>query len=209
MNKFDAQEFSDRVLNLISTKFSLSKIKNNFTELMEAVFVLSEAEVTLHITDEELAQMDCKEGCSTCCKVNVSILDFEAIIISDFLLKTLTNSELETLKIKMKLLVRDIQSLDEDERIMSNKPCAFLNKKGGCSIYPVRPLLCRSVTSADKQACKDAMTMIALGEEISIPMHARQKQIMDVTFKAVAKSMENQGLSSKSMELTKSVLTHL
>ncbi len=69
--------------------------------------------------------------------------------------------------------------------------------------------LCRSVTSADKNACKDAIAMVALGEEISIPMHTKQKQIMDTAFKALARAMESMKQDSKSMEITESVLLYL
>ena len=52
----------------------------------------------------------------------------------------------------------------EEERIMARQPCAFLDGSGSCSIYPVRPLLCRSITSTDADACREALSMLALGE---------------------------------------------
>lgn len=51
--------------------------------------------------------------------------------------------------------------------------------------------------------------MVALGEEISIPMHTKQKQIMDTAFKALARAMESMKQDSKSMEITESVLLYL
>ena len=199
----------NKIQRVAFEKLTSSKGNADIVEMMEEIFTISEAEVQSFLSDEDISRMDCKEGCSTCCRINVSLLEPGAIIITDYLIKTLSPTELAKQKAKMSELVKHIRYLDDDERIFANKPCAFLNEHGGCSIYPVRPFLCRSVTSADKQLCKDAISMLALGESISIPMHTKQKQIMDAAFKAVAKGMDETGQSSKSMELTAGVLVHM
>lgn len=74
----------------------------------------------------------CREGCASCCKMNVTISSLEAERISKAtgLIQT---SLTETKK--------------HDATAFAGEPCPFLSDKEACSIYEYRPLVCRSHAS--------------------------------------------------------------
>lgn len=183
-----------------------SRSEDKITGMMSEIFEYAESEVKKFVSDEERSHMQCKAGCSICCRVNVSVLYPEAVAIKSYLLQNRSAKELDKLKSEMENLVRKIKYLDEDERIFLNADCAFLDGKGACSIYPVRPLMCRSVTSADSEACKTAMSMMALDESVFVPMNIRQKSIMDSVFKSLAEEMRLAGIENRSREVTDQTL---
>src|SRR5690606_31118908 len=41
------------------------------------------------------------------------------------------------------------------ERHSPDLPCVFLGEAGKCTIYPVRPLVCRAVNSLNAEECRD------------------------------------------------------
>lgn len=178
---------------------------NKTTSVMKNIIDTSEAKTASLVTEKELKHMACREGCSICCQVNVAVLPPEAASIAGFLKSSLSTGELEELREKMHSLLNSIKYLTDDERLFVNQKCAFLTKSGSCGIYPVRPLLCRSITSADADACREAITMVALDKGVMVPMNISQKTIMDTAFKALAEGLEEAGIDSASREITEAV----
>jgi Fe-S-cluster containining protein len=176
-----------------------------FPSMMAEVHSLAEAESKNSLTKEELSHMDCKTGCSTCCRVNVPVLLPEAYAIV-FWIKENMPVQLPAVEQKLQKLYRDISYLDDDERVIVNRPCAFLDNDGGCSIYPVRPLICRSVTSADAAACRDSVTLPLFGENATVPMNIKQRNIMETAFLALADALDSNRYDSRSREITPAVL---
>ena len=78
----------------------------------------------------------CGKGCSSCCKMNVTISQIEANLIA------------EKTGIKSKQFTSS-QSHNIEEFI--GIPCIFL-KDGSCSIYDIRPFVCRKHVSFDMTA---------------------------------------------------------
>ena len=79
--------------------------------------------------------MTCTKGCSKCCIDELSVFAWEASIISDWY-SSLSLSEKENWKKKQMLKPRPEGEGQEDA-------CAFLHE-GQCTIYEVRPTLCRT-----------------------------------------------------------------
>lgn len=80
----------------------------------------------------------CRAGCGYCCSVPVDVSLLEAARISIYLKEELPDYPVSVSK--------------EDK----DKPCPFQNGEGKCSIYPVRPLVCRLFTSIDSwHPCRD------------------------------------------------------
>lgn len=84
---------------------------------------------------QEIAQkhpqdFQCKLGCHSCCKPNLTVNELEHSAIQDF-------------------FDRNPEALIEAQRLATAKPhgkkrCAMLDEKGACAIYEARPLVCRS-----------------------------------------------------------------
>ena len=150
---------------------------------------------------EEFARIACGPGCGSCCVVNVSTLLPEGIAIRRYLTR-FSAAEQQQLAARLEELWETVRGLDDEERLVVRRKCAFLNAQGRCQIYPVRPLLCRSITSTDAQSCQDALTGAVFGDERPVLMHQYQQQLYESLFSEFAGQLEERGLDGRSFQLS-------
>jgi len=99
----------------------------------------------------------CGPGCAACCTVNVATLPIEGAVAAAWLAERLTPEE-QGARAKALLTFHDRVRWSEDEdRIASRETCPLLERDGRCSIHPVRPLSCRSLSSLDAGDCRRAL----------------------------------------------------
>lgn len=83
----------------------------------------------------------CKKGCSYCCHVAVSISRTEAKAIQDYTGRTMV-------ELKRPTLMQDPDGSSLRSHVNAKKywtkPCPLLSKEGECTVYPARPLPCRT-----------------------------------------------------------------
>lgn len=96
----------------------------------------------------------CRAGCSACCHQIVLCTAPEAVLIADHLRATLTDAQLETAASKLEAQSEAGAGLGFLEYSRARIPCAFLDAKGACSIYEVRPMACRALKSFSVTACE-------------------------------------------------------
>lgn len=183
-----------------------SLLRGQFAAAAQDVYAFAE-DCHENLTDTD--RVACGPGCDRCCVVNVSVLGPEAEVIADYLRQTLSEDALARLQSRLESLHRNTRWLDDEERIMTNQRCAFVDGDGLCSIYPVRPLLCRSVTSADSDDCRTAMSMLALGESHPVMSNLIQKEIFETAFVGLGQALRTCGLDDRSTRLTGAVLARL
>lgn len=75
-------------------------------------------------------KMNCRQGCHSCCLPGLSVSTLEASYIANFLR---THKDVDA-------SCADIEKRDP----FNGSRCSFLDATGGCSIYEVRPIVCRS-----------------------------------------------------------------
>jgi Fe-S-cluster containining protein len=97
--------------------------------------------------------VQCKKGCSYCCHFRVDVSANEVFAITDYM-KTKFDSEqferhLETAKENKKKMAM----LSQSKRIVTNVACPLL-VDSMCSIYEVRPAMCRKIHSTNVDACE-------------------------------------------------------
>jgi len=93
------------------------------------------------VTANKRKPISCKAGCSACCHLKVDIVPFEAELIKNHVIDNGIKFDRERLAIQtraLKLGVGAYEQLPFEER-----QCIFLNSEQRCSIYSVRPLMCR------------------------------------------------------------------
>lgn len=122
-----------------SVPLELSKRENEIEKKLAAenASARSKLRKIYHLMDElgesRAPFVACEKGCTACCKMNVEISQIEANLIA------------EKTGIPAKQLPKS-QSHNENEFI--GVPCVFL-KDGACSIYEIRPFVCRNHVSFD------------------------------------------------------------
>lgn len=97
----------------------------------------------------------CSKGCSYCCSFKVDATAIEIFSIVDFIRENLDKIEISALKERLKDSTGWIAPLTLEQHFVSNIPCGLLNK-GRCSVYSVRPALCRKFHSTSVEICKSS-----------------------------------------------------
>ena len=185
-------------------RFSLDARRNDLLAglLTELESLHSEAGALLLEQEEgDRSLIACHAGCDSCCVVNVSISLLEGLSIVRFL-DQLTPAAREEIAQRLDELWVRIRGLDDEERLAVRQKCTFLDQKGYCSIYPVRPLYCRSVTSTDAEVCKTAVTSKIHGEFQPILIHQFQQQLYETLYAGIRAGMEQAELDGRSFQLT-------
>jgi len=90
------------------------------------------------------AQHACAAGCAFCCYLPVDVLAPEAFRIAAYLQQTRTPEALTALAYRL---------TTHGQRDFGLRPCVFL-ADGRCSIYEVRPMVCRGYNSLSKERCE-------------------------------------------------------
>jgi Fe-S-cluster containining protein len=90
------------------------------------------------------AQHACAPGCFFCCYLPVDVLAPEAFRIAEHLQQTRSPGELADLVYRLGT---------EGQHDFGARPCVFL-AHGRCSIYEVRPMVCRGYNSLSKERCE-------------------------------------------------------
>lgn len=199
----DGFDFSAFARTVEQTATALLVDRQSDDELIQTCRVVQEmTETALVRHRNNTSRIACGPGCAHCCVVNVSVLQPEAATIVAYLERKLSSDRLLTLKKKIEEMHTSIQWLDDEERIRWKQPCALLDDGGSCSVYPVRPLLCRGLTSIDAETCRQALDLISLAEAPSITVNLFQSFLYNQAFMAFAQSLEKAGIDSRSTEMT-------
>jgi Fe-S-cluster containining protein len=94
----------------------------------------------------------CKASCSHCCHQAVAATVPEVLAIFEHLKRTRSSDELELLATRALEYHDKARGLSTEERFSPEHPCVFL-ENSSCSIYEVRPLVCRGLNSLDADEC--------------------------------------------------------
>jgi Fe-S-cluster containining protein len=86
----------------------------------------------------------CAPGCFFCCYLPVDVLALEAFRIATHLRQTRSPGELAALVYRLGA---------HGQTDFGTRPCVFL-ADGRCSIYEVRPMVCRGYNSLSKERCE-------------------------------------------------------
>lgn len=86
-------------------------------------------------------QMTCAKGCSRCCIDGLSVFAWEAALISDWYFDLNEDQKNQWKELQEKPQTNSRPFIDSDGE--ENQPCVFL-REDSCSIYEVRPSLCRT-----------------------------------------------------------------
>lgn len=96
--------------------------------------------------------IDCRKGCSWCCRQSVMVLPQEAFYLSNFV-HSHVSEELQSETTKRSESKNQITSVQTANDFLHGKtPCPFLIDNV-CSVYKARPMGCRLFLSSSEQSC--------------------------------------------------------
>jgi hypothetical protein len=97
---------------------------------------------------------ECGAGCTSCCHLMVMSSPLEILSIAHRLLETKTPAELEGIKVRLQRASEPL--LDLTARVKAKVPCGLL-ENGRCTVYELRPGICRVTLSQSRAACDSCL----------------------------------------------------
>jgi Fe-S-cluster containining protein len=128
-------------------------------------FSLADQLITYFEAENELPHaIACREGCSFCCYNQVEVTPLEALGIGHYVGENFSGEDREALmaRVRRALDLKAGKGKKELARLRQQFPCPLL-AGGRCSIYPVRPLVCRAMHTFEARACEDELRGGKLG----------------------------------------------
>ena len=98
---------------------------NRYQELIQAI-----QEHTIEIQNTHAKHINCEAGCHSCCLPDLHISGIEKQRIAKYIQSS-------------SILIETLQKLKEKNPYQSTR-CQMLDENGFCSIYEVRPIICRT-----------------------------------------------------------------
>ena len=130
----------------------------NESQLAKILLVLQEAQkLFYYILNKEKIKIPCKEGCHWCCYEPVESTMAEAYLIADFIEKSpsiVKDGLLASLQDWLSWFKENNRPVIPEVYRSHKKLCPFC-QDGICTIYPIRPLTCRTYVVPDgPELCK-------------------------------------------------------
>jgi len=200
--QFDFSAYAQQIQHTAASLFGPGRRVSELSGGMQLLCVAVERDLRRFGESEQSSRIACAPGCGACCVLNVAILFPEAVTIVSYLRKRFDAQEIAGVTERLSALRRDTDCLDDEERIFLRRNCAFLDEQGSCMIHPVRPLLCRAVSSTDASACHDAIVMAPLDGAPSVEMNLFQKSLMETVFQAFGQALSDSGLDGRPRRLS-------
>jgi len=184
-----------------------SKIDNilsqdaNLNVKIEKILKSCEKTIEKNFKRFNLKLIDCSKGCGHCCILNIATLEPESERIIDFVNKNFTTNEIFALKKDIIETYNTTSYLTDEERIVLRKRCLFLDESLSCKIYSVRPIMCRAVTSTDRNRCIEAISKTSFGENFTILSNIYIREIYLEAFNKIANFLNINKLDERSADI--------
>lgn len=150
---------SESIRELAAKAMQRGRSRKAAFSLVSQAFCFSDQIIADYETKEPLAEpVACKVGCYYCCCYDVVLTPAEALLLGNHVKETYSEGALADLmkRIDRNLRLRNGRGVEKRAKVLHDTPCIFL-AKGKCSVYDVRPFVCRALHSLDSHKCKEAV----------------------------------------------------
>jgi Fe-S-cluster containining protein len=145
------------------------------------------------------AAIACGKGCSVCCQAKVLAVAPEVLRIAAYLRETLSEEARAALLERVRAADATTRGLSRAERAETHVRCPLLDSEGGCSVHPVRPLVCRSWTSYSAAEC--AQYWQAPSGRLTPPQYAVGYELSQAVLAGLGKACFDAGRDGTPLEL--------
>jgi Fe-S-cluster containining protein len=142
-------------------------------------------------------RLDCKKGCSYCCrKPGVLVSIPELIRILEHVRLTFSHLETAELTERARKYEAQMEGKNCDDLVDVSVPCPLL-VENKCSIYEIRPLVCRGFNSTNVDACRAAHD----NANVLVPIFALLKDVTDGLNVGATQRLKLKGLNDAMVDL--------
>jgi hypothetical protein len=167
-------------------------------EAVDEAFAQGAAQMTRNPTSP--AALACRQGCSFCCHRPVGTNAASVLHIAAWLRSRLSPGELEEVRARVAAL--DDKTHGSTWTLHDRPPyaCAFL-VDGSCSVYEVRPLVCRAWNSASADACELGLRQ----DFVEMPFDLFQRTVFGAVERGLQLAASDAGLDGRDLEFTAAI----
>lgn len=119
---------------LIEAAHRLATSRYSFEEKADRMLTFAE-----RISEAVTPHTACSKGCNHCCYMAVAVSSFEADLIGRYL----GRNKVEAAAVPLEKY-SDPSARENSVEHFTGVPCTLLGADGKCSVYPVRPIACRT-----------------------------------------------------------------
>ncbi len=149
------------------------------------------------VMDEYRPALQCREGCSyCCCKPGVLITVPELLLLLSTIEARFDSHAKAVLADRARRYASQIEGRSVNDSTNESVPCPLLTE-GRCSVYDVRPLVCRGYNSTSADACRSASE----DTRQLIPIFSVLKDVTDGATVGVAQSLRAAGANDAMVDL--------
>jgi Fe-S-cluster containining protein len=162
---FINQDLADRVKALLMETFSDGRHEAAVLALASRAADLADQLINYFESVNHLPHpIACREGCNFCCFNQVEVTPPEALRIGNYVAQNFSQEEQDALRarVALSLGLKAGKSKQKLARLREQLPCPLLGG-GRCSIYPVRPLVCRAMHTFAAEVCEQELLGGKLG----------------------------------------------
>lgn len=148
----------------------------------------------------------CAKGCSACCHLIVAIPPGVAEAMAEHIDAAFSGEERDALILRLEEAVARFRDAEDPQAVRA--PCPLLNDEGGCSVYEVRPLSCRSFTSTSLPRCQQ----VVFGPNptnAGVEQNPARYRIYEYATRALEEAARRRGLPGQQQALSAALLAQL
>ena len=149
----------------------------------------------------------CRAGCAYCCHYEVILSPAEAVLIGHHAKHSFSETEAVRLleRTDRILNLRDGKSVSHRARVLHETPCVFL-EDDRCSVYEVRPLICRALHSLDRQGCKEAVR--ARRQKVAFVGYSHRYYVFQAVRSALRRTCAEMGCQTREMTIARALVDY-
>ena len=149
--------------------------------------------------DPPIKTLACDAGCSHCChQYDVGVTPFEILRIAEFIQDTYSQAEREALLDRVGAAEQRKNQQPIEDWGIAKFPCPLL-ADDNCSVYEIRPLICRAMNSYSMKRCQSNRENPR--DDSSVPMYGHQYEIAGFARAGVQRGLVEVNVQSELLEL--------
>jgi len=199
VNQSIAGAAKDNVVSIIGQ----GRVPERALEIAVSAFFLADHLTRRFEAEQELPHpVACQEGCDSCCYNRVELTPPEALLIGHHIAQH-SEAEKDLLLAHAARIIEIIAGMGKAESAARRReiPCPLLRNRT-CSVYPVRPLMCRAMHGLDRERCA---AELRTGSLAGSQYYAHRHEIAASVSAGLREGCRVAGLQSGAFNLTRAL----
>ncbi|MCK9375037.1 MAG: YkgJ family cysteine cluster protein [Syntrophobacterales bacterium] len=158
-------DLADRVKALVAETLNGGRTAEAPLQLASRAAALADDLISRFESENRLPHpIACRAGCGFCCFNQVEVTPPEALLLGHYVARNFSQAERDALMagVSRALDLKAGKSKRKMARLRQQFPCPLL-QRGKCSVYEVRPLVCRAMHALATESCEQELLRGQLG----------------------------------------------